>query len=182
MTSESVTFQLDGNAIKPQFVSYARKGSIGEAGKEIESFKKNKVQAITLELGKKEYYLNQAIEIYLTNLTPLPFFKYVLFLNKSGEFSGIISGVKLLHKMQNSNIDLVKLIESGDVSTIKDISMISVPKGSNKQKALQLMHNYSLSELPVIDEFNSFIRVVEKKKIISSIVDQIVLSLNKEKR
>ena len=175
VSSTSVSLQLDGNAIKPEQISRDKK----EGPEKIESFKRNRVAAIKLELEKKGYYLNSAIERYLKELTPLSFFKYVLFESKSGEFRGIISGTKLLEEMRIGSIDLVKLIESGDISSINDIRTISIPSGSSKQESLQRMDRYGLSELPVVDEFNSFIGVVERNKITSSIVAQLVSSPNK---
>lgn len=174
VTSTPVSLQLDGDLIKPEKISRDEKGGLGK----IESFKRNRVAAITLELGKQRYYLNSAIETYLEELTPLSFFKYVIFKDKSGEFRGIISTTKLLEEMSSGNIDLVKLIESNDISSVRSISTISVPSGSSKQKSLQLMDSHGLSELPVVDEFNSFVGVVERSKITSSIVAQLVSSSN----
>lgn len=174
-TSTPVSLRVDGNAIKPKQISHDEKGGL----EKIESFRKNRVAAITIELGKRGYYLNHAIEKYLEELTPFSFFKYVLFVNKSGEFRGIISGIKLLEEFRNGNINLVNLIESNDISGINGVSTISVPSGSSKQMSLQLMDRNGLSELPVVDEYNSFIGVVERNKITSSIVAQLVSSPNK---
>jgi hypothetical protein len=170
VTATPVSLQVDGNAIKPQQISHDAKGGLDQ----IHAFKRNRVAAITLELGRKGYYDKWAIKEYLIELTPLSFFKYVLFESKSGEFHGIISGDKLLEELRNGNLDLVKAIESGDISKINGISMISAPIGSSKQKSLQLMDTHGLSELPIVDEFKSFIGIVERDKITSSIVAQLV--------
>ena len=172
VTSTAVSLQIDGNQIKPEQISRDTKEGLGK----IEKFKRNRVAAIKFELGRKGYYLNSAIERYLRELTPLSFFKYVLFESKSGEFKGIISGTKLLEEMRSGRINLVKLIESGDISTINDISTTAIATGSSKQKSLQLMDKYGLSELPVVDDSNVFVGVVERGKITSSIVAQLVSS------
>lgn len=173
-TLKPFSIQVDGNLIKPEKIVIQEKGGI----RKIEEFKQNRVAALTLEIGKKGYYLNHAIEEYLRELTPYSFFKYVLFKNKSGEFHGIISGIKLLEELQTNNIDLVQHIESGNISQIPGLSEISVQSGTSKQRALQLMDSNGLSELPVVNEFQSFIGVIERNKITSSIVVQLV-SLNK---
>ena len=174
VTSTSVSLQLDGNQIKPEQISRDTKEGIGK----IESFKRNRVSAIKFELGRKGYYLNSAIERYLRELTPLSFFKYVLFETQSGEFKGMISGTKLLEEMRSGRINLVKLIESGDISKINDIRTTPIVTGSSKQVALKLMDQHGLSELPVIDESKAFVGVVERGKITSSIVAQLVSSPN----
>jgi predicted transcriptional regulator len=175
VTATPVSLQLDGDAIKPEQISRNEKGGVGK----IKSFIRNKVAAITFVLGKQGYYYNPAIEQYIKELTPQSFFRYVIFENKAGEYRGIISGSKLLEEMKAGNIDLVKLIEAADISGINGVSTISVASGSSKQKSLQLMDSYGLSELPVIDERKAFIGVVERNKITSSIVAQLVSSSNK---
>lgn len=175
VTATPVSLQLDGDAIKPEQISRKEKGGVGK----IKSFIRNKVAAITFVLGKQGYYYNPAIERYIKELTPQSFFRYVIFENKAGEYRGIISGSKLLEEIKAGNIDLVKLIEAADISGINGVSTISVASGSSKQKSLQLMDSYGLSELPVIDERKAFIGVVERNKITSSIVAQLVSSSNK---
>lgn len=175
VTSTAVSLQVDGNAIKPEQISRDEKGGMGK----IEYFKRNRVAAITLVVGKSGYYANSAIEEYLNELTPLSFFKYVLFEDKSGGFKGIISGIKLLEELRSGDLNLVELIESGDISSINGMSIISVSLGSSKQKSLQVMDSNGLSELPVVNDLKSFVGVVERNKITSSIVAQLVSSSNK---
>ena len=174
VTSTPVSLELDGDMIRPEQVSSGGKEGIGK----IESFKRNRVAAVTLELGRQGYYNNQAIKKYLVELTPFSFFRYVLFQNKSGEFRGIISGDKMLEEMQHGNVNLVQLIESNDVSSIDGYTNISVTAGSSKQISLQLMDEHGLSELSVINESKVFVGVVERDKITSSIVAQLVSSVD----
>lgn len=168
-TSTPVSLQIDGDAITAEKVSNEGKEGLGK----LKEIKKKRVAAITLEVGRRGYYLNSAIERYLEELTPLPFFKFVIFKNKSGEFQGIISGINLLAELRN-NLDLVPLIESGNISGINGVSTISVPGGSSKKISLQLMDKHGLSVLPVVDHNKSFIGIVDRGKITSSIVAQLV--------
>ena len=170
VTSTPVSLKLDGDKITPEQVSHDEKEGLGK----IDRFIKNKVAAITLEVGRQGYYVNSAIKSYLRELTQYSFFKYVIFQNKKGEFQGIIPADEMLEKMQDRSVDLVQAIESGDISNIEGVSTVSVPSGSSKQKALQVIDEHGLSELPVIDESKSFIGVVERSKITSSIVAQLV--------
>ena len=170
VSASEVSLQVDGNAISPEKISSDEKGSLGK----IESFKRDRVAAVTLVVGKQGYYDNRAIQKYLRELTPLSFFKYVLFENQAGEFRGVVSADKLYEEMLSGNLDLVSLIESGDVSSIDGIRAISIPSGSSKQQALRLIDRHGLSELPVVDEFGKFVGVVERDKITSSIVAQLV--------
>jgi len=172
VTATPVSLQLDGDLIQPEAISSDAKEGVGK----IDIFKRERVSAITLEVGKRDYYLDSAIQRYLTELTPQTFFKYVLFLDKNGKFRGMIWGDKLLEEMSHRNIELVDLLESNDISGISGINMASVATGSSKQAALQIMDKHGLSELPVVDENGYFIGVVERNKITSSIVAQLVSS------
>lgn len=174
VTASEVSLKVDGNAISPEKISSDEKGSIGK----IESFKRDRVAAVTLVVGKQNYYNDRAIQKYLRELTPLSFFKYVLFENQAGEFRGVISADKLYEDMLAGNVDLVASIESGDISGIDGIRAISTPSGSTKQESLQLMDRHGLSELPVVDEFGKFVGVVERDKITSSIVAELVSKTN----
>ena len=170
VTAAPVSLKLDGDKIIAEQVSHDEKEGLVK----IDEFKKNKVAAITLEVGKQGYYANGAIRRYLLELTQFSFFKYVIFQDKKGAFRGIIPAGKMLEKMESRSVDLVQVIESGDISQIEGVSTVSVPSGSSKQKALQLIDEYGLSELPVVDESKSFIGIVERSKITSSIVAQLV--------
>ena len=174
VTATPVSLKLDGDAIQPEAISSDAKEGIGK----IDLFKRDRVSAITLEVGKSGYYLNSAIERYLRELTPLSFFKYVLFLDASGKFRGVVNGTELYEAMRSRNIDLVNLIETDQIATINGINMVSIVSGKSKQEALQLMDTHSLSVLPVINDSGSFIGVVERDKITSSIVAKLVSSSN----
>lgn len=174
-TAKPVSMKFDGNLIKPEHISADAKGGLSK----IRDFLKNKTSAITLTVGRTGYYGNWAIEEYLKELTPHPFFKYVLFMKESGEFAGIIDAGQLLHEMQNNRLDVVMYIENGNVSSIPGIRLKSIPTGSSKEKSLQVMDQEGLSELPVVDEQGHFIGIVERDKITSSIVAQLVSSSDK---
>ncbi len=175
-TATPVSLKLDGDLIKPENISRDEKSGINR----IESFKKNRVAAITLVVGKQGYYSNYAIQEYLIELTPLSFFKYVVFEDRSGKFKGVIWGTKLLEEMRNNNLNLVELIESEDIEKINGIMTTAVSMGSSKQMSLQLMDKTGLAELPVVNDSNRYVGVVERDKITSSIVSQLVSSNNKE--
>ena len=169
VTNSAVSLQADGNAIRPERISRDEKEGLGK----IEQFKRNRVAAVTLVVGKQNYYNNRAIERYLRELVPLSFFRYVLFEDSEGRFRGVVDGSRLLEQLQD-RLDLVRLIESNDVSSIDGIGAISIASGSSKQESLRLMDRHGIAELPVVDEFGKFVGVVERDKITSSIVAELV--------
>ena len=172
VTAKPVSIKRDGNLIKPEHISSDTKEGLGK----IQTFIRRKVSAVTLKLDRTGYYNNWAIEQYLEKLTPYSFFKYVLFTRQSGEFVGIIDASKLLYEIQNNNLNVVSHLEAGNINNIPEVKQISISTGSSKQKSLQMMDQYSLPELPVVNEEGRFIGIVERDKITSSIVAQLVSS------
>ena len=169
-TSTPVSLEMDGDLIKPEAISRDEKSDMSH----LDDFKRDRVSAVTLVVGKQGYYSNWGVELYLSELTPLSFFKYVIFEDKAGNFKGMIWGTRLLEEMRTSGIDLVSILESGQVPDIRGVSTNPVLLGSSKQESLQIMDAAGLSELPVVNESNAFVGVVERDKITSSIVAQLV--------
>ena len=172
VTAKPVSLQYDGDKINPEHISSDAKEGLSK----IEYFKANKVAAVTLEIGRQGYYNNGAIKRYLRELTQFAFFKYVLFQDQNNRFKGIIPATEMLNQMENQGLDLVRLIESGNITTIQGVNTVALPSDSSKQKALQIIDESGLSELPVVDDGGSFVGVVERSKITSSIVAQLVSS------
>lgn len=168
--AKPVSLKYDGDKINPEHISRDTKAGLGK----IELFKANKVAAVTLEVGRQRYYSNSAIKSYLRELTQFAFFKYVLFQDKNNKFKGIIPATEMLNQMENQRLNLVKVIESGDITTIQGVSTVALPSDSSKQRALQVIEESGLPELPVVDDSGSFVGVVERSKITSSIVAQLV--------
>lgn len=97
VTNSAVSLKADGNAIRPERISRDEKEGIGK----IEQFKRNRVTAVTLVIGKQRYYDNRAIGRYLRELVPMSFFRYVLFEDKEGRFRGVVDGGRLLEQLQD---------------------------------------------------------------------------------
>lgn len=169
-TAQPVSLQQEGNLIEPEQISADEKRGLSEIPKFIDK----KVAALRFNINKPNYYNNRAIEQYLAELTPYPFFKYVLLTRTSGEFMALVDPAQLLFEMRESQIDVVQRLETGNIATLPGIITTSIPQGSSKEKALQLMSQHNLSELPVVNEKQQFIGVVERDKITSSIVAKLV--------
>ena len=171
--AKEVSLESDGAAIEPKKILTGGKESVSK----IDKYIRDRVEAITLDVGKQGYYYNPAIHEYLERLTPQPFFKYVLFVDyQDGSFKGMVGGKELLLSMQEDNLDIVGVVESGELDAIKGLNKVAISSTASKQKALQLMDDKSLSSLPVIGVDGQFIGIVEREKITSSIVAQLVAS------
>ena len=96
-SAKPFSLSLEGDKIKPAFVSLGEKGGIGN----IPELIRNRVAALALQLNRRNYYANWAIRQYLEELTQHDFFRYVVFIGTDGEFRGITQPDHLLNQMRN---------------------------------------------------------------------------------
>jgi CBS domain-containing protein len=172
-SAKPFSLKLEGDSIDPASVPVGEKEGMGMIPKLIEQ----KVSALAFKLNRKGYYNNQAIGNYLEELTQHDFFKYAVFIRPDKSFSGIISAKDLLKQMNEQNIDLVNVIEEGAIDRITGIVTVSVSTTSPKRDALKIMEGRKLSELPVVNEIGQFIGIVERDKLTSSILLQLISQL-----
>lgn len=172
VTQQPLSLAADGSPIEPEQITSDSKAGMDK----IEQFIANRVQAITLTAHRPGYYSNWAIREYLERLAPQPFFNYVLISDADGRFAGVADPGTLLQALRQ-DFDLVERLERGAVSEIPGVSAASLKIGSSKAQALQLMDRHDLARLPVVDEWGRFSGVVEREKVTSSVVAQLVASL-----
>lgn len=75
-------------------------------------------------------------------------------------------------------MDLVKIIENGNVDDIPEIITVSVKTSSSKGEALKKMDDNELSLLPVVDDDERYMGIVDRDKLTSSILVQLVSEVN----
>ncbi len=169
-SSEPFSLAREGDRIEPQPITLEAKGGIGKIDELIE----NRIAALTLQLHRKGYYRNAAIQEYLERLTNYDFFRYVVFVDQQETFSGMVPARKLLNQIRQPGFNLVKIIETGKVNKLKDWNRISITTNNSKREALTLMERHNLVELAVTNGNREFIGVVEREKLLGSIVLKLI--------
>lgn len=172
-SAKPFSLKLEGDSIDPASVQLEEKG--GEDM--IPGLIERKVAALAFELKRKDYYSKKVISDYLEELTQHDFFKYAVFVRSDKSFSGIMSARDLLKQIKEQNIDLVKIIEDGAIDRLSGIVTVSVSTKSSKRDALKIMEGRKLSELPVVNEIGQFVGIVERDKLTSSILLQLISQL-----
>lgn len=162
-----------GDPVVPEAISSGSKGGIDL----IDQLIGRRVQAITLTAGRQGYYSNWAIEKYLERLTPQPLFRHVLITDAAGRFAALADPVELLEALRADAIDLVALLEQGQLEAIPGASVQAIPADSSKAEALRMMDRHGLARVPVVDVQGHFTGVVERDKVTSSVLAQLVSSL-----
>lgn len=178
-TRAPVSLVVDGervaasDAIEPDAVSSSTKGGIDLIDRLIE----RRVQAITLAAGRTGYYSNWAIEKYLERLTPQPFFRHVLVTDREGRFAALVDPGELLEALRAGVVDLAAVLEDGQIDAIPGARAQAIPADSSKAEALRVMDRHGLARVPVVDAQGHFAGVVERDKVTSSVLAQLVSSL-----
>ena len=131
--------------------------------------------ALAFVLGKRGYYDNGATRYYLDQLLPHEFFKYVVFLDSAGKFKGLVDAREL--HAHFDELDFVRAIEEGNLNVIPGAMTRSVSQTSSKRDALKVMHEANVNELPVVDDHSELVGIVERNKLTSSIVMQLISDL-----
>ncbi len=169
-SAKPFSLNLEGSKIDPIPLKLGEK----EGVQRIPSLVRSRVSALTFELGRRGYYYGPAIRKYLDELTKYDFFRYVVFTSRDGEFRGLVPARALLDQMRAGNIDLVRLIEEGIVDKLSGLVTASVWTTSNKREALKIMEGKNVAELPVVNDDKRFVGIVERDKLTSSILLELV--------
>jgi len=168
-----ITKQIDKVKLPVEKITYGRKGIVDE----IPGLIMKETEALTFELGYGGYY-GPAIAEYLSKLSEHSFFKYVIF-SKNGGFFGIVNARELnsLFKtkgraywsnfaqwVNEPKVDMLSRLP-GFVS-IKD----ALKNDDDKQKALEKMEALNIDTLPVINEMNGFIGLIDRSRLTASLI------------
>lgn len=164
------SLKLEGNKIEPQAIPQEEKEGIAK----IPEFIQRRIGALTYQLNRKGYYSNWVTQRYLEELTPYEFFRYVVFVSPEGQFRGLVPASDLLEQIEQQNLDFVNIIEEGEIDRLNGLIRVSVSTNSSKRDALKKMEEQKLSNLPVVDEAGQFIGIVERTKLISSILVSLI--------
>ena len=73
-----------------------------------------------------------------------------------------------------ADVDVVGVIEHGTLNLVDGVVTATVASNSNKRDALKRMDDAGQAELPVVDEAGRFLGMIERDKLTSSIVLDLV--------
>ncbi len=159
-------------------VSKELKGGVGLIPRLI----RNEIQALNFRLGYGGYY-GPAIAEYLQVLTQYPYLKYVIIEDQQDRFFGMMDAQYLaeLFRDPDSHIntdDFARWLNTADVEKIQSIPgfiprELALQKMSDKKEALRMMNSHDLQILPVVDEQEKFVGIVNRSKLTASMLIDI---------
>lgn len=166
VSSKGFSLRNEGTKIQPESISTAEKG----ASSLIDDFRRRGTEALSFQL-ERTGYVNSVIEEYFE---ALPDLRYVVFIHKNGKFHALASASDVFAEMKNNQLDLAGQIRSGDISAIPNLRTEAVQSTASRGAALQLMESKGSAELPVTDENGMFVGVLDRDKLTSSIVADLI--------
>lgn len=169
-SAKPFSLTLEGSKIEPAPLTLGEKAGIAE----IPELVRRRVAALTLQLGRRGYYYGPAIRQYLEELTRYDFFRYCVFTGADGKFRALVPAKILLDQIRWQNVDIVKVIEEGSVNLLDGLVTASVAVTNNKRDALKKMDDNNLAELPVVNEAGRFVGIIDRDKLTSSILLELV--------
>lgn len=158
---------------------------------------RNKTEVLSFQLGYGGYW-GEAIKRYLSDLTIYPFFKYVVINKLNGNFFGLADARGLssifstnqseddplfpTSKPEYSAEDFANWLNDSRVDQIVRLPGFigyenAINKNSDKQTALEQMEKLNVEILPVIDETDRFIGIVERSRLASSLIIEVANKL-----
>lgn len=169
------------------------KGSVSD----IPNLIRQQTEVLSFQLGYGGYW-GEAIKKYLGDLVVYPFFKYVEINQPNGKFFGLIdarglSSIFSAHQsdddpfFQNSNPQYSAEDFANWLNDSREDQIVKLPgfigyhsavnKDTDKQTALEQMEKLNVETLPVIDEEDRFVGIVERSRLASSLIIEVANKL-----
>ena len=110
----------------------------------------------------------------MQELTKYDFFHYLLFVDENGVFRGLAPARNAFDMLRENKVDLAKIVEDGNLKALDGMVEVSVPANSTKHEALGIMDRENLMDLPVVDDGGKFIGIVQRNKLTSSVLLELL--------
>lgn len=150
---------------------------------------RTKTEALEFYLGSNRYW-GPAIEKYLESLDAYNFLRYAIVYERDGTLFGIFRSRELLGYFRKEGRKayafFAEKLNSGDKDALKDLpgfirAQEQINTGVHKKDILKKMEESNLDILPVTDKYGRFVGVVQRDRIVASLIIDIAAKLEKAK-
>ncbi|MBN1154927.1 CBS domain-containing protein [candidate division KSB1 bacterium] len=146
-----------------------------------------KTEALEFRLGYGRYY-GPAIRDYLNSLAAYPFFNYIIINKMNGEFFAIMNAQHLFTLINTDNSpynpsDLANWLNNSDEEIISKLPgtillLNAIDANTDKNDALKQMEQIDVDFLPVVDDEKRFVGIVDRSRLLSSLIVDVSNRLN----
>jgi len=145
-------------------------------------------EALLFRLGHGGYW-GEAIEEYFRQLSRQPFLKYVIIENPDGSFFAMADSRQLSELLLAENppyraSDLAAWLNESNRDALAQLPGFiaadqAVTKVADKGQTLQKMETYNLDMLPVLDDQQRFAGIVDRSRLVASLLIDVTANLQK---
>jgi CBS domain-containing protein len=93
-----------------------------------------------------------------------------VFKDIQGHFKGFTHPLQIIE----NKLDIATLMARGDISGVHNIITVSVKDKSDKKYALNIMAEEKIDELPVIDETNNLVGILQMDKLMNGVLLDLI--------
>jgi CBS domain-containing protein len=186
-SATSISGQVSPLPVAP--IEIAGKGGVGE----IPGLIARGVQALEFRLGAG-FYVGQAIEEFLKQLTQHPAFRFVVVTNPDGTLFGVMDARKLAQVLALRTVgigwnEFADILNRNDAAAFGKLGPATgfvpraqaVTKTADKHDALERMEKLAADWLPVVDERGRFAGVVDRSRLTASLILDVTTRLQQAK-
>ena len=150
---------------------------------------RRKTQALVFRMGHGGYY-GPAIEQYIDELTKHPFFQYIVINNNDGSLFGMVDATEVAATIKSddglySSHDFDNWLNGSNSSELAGIPGFtaaehSLKQDTDKKAALELMEQLNLEALPVVDNQQRLLGIVNRSRLTASLIIDVTKHLEGE--
>jgi CBS domain-containing protein len=148
----------------------------------VQEYKQRRVAALSFELRRTGYYDPYVIQKYLDALVEHRYFKWVIFQEADGRFKGLVPAPSLrtfgqLSWAASTGYDaIVSMIERGEIGELPGVvtAETALRYTDTKKEAVDSFSRSDHEDLPVIDGRGRFVGVLNRGRLLSSIMASIL--------
>ncbi len=146
----------------------------------IERYLKSGVEALSFDLGKKNYYVPGVVRQYIERLTKGPYLKYIVFYEPSGKMKAVADARAIAAHFRTPDAKLTPRlltdwIAKPDLARLKGLPGYVEPVGvkSSTREALTKMLQFDADFVPIMDEQGRFVGVARGSQLIGRLVNAL---------
>jgi len=152
------------------------KGGIGE----LPRFMRSKTEALVFQLRHGGYY-GPAIHEYLSQLTKLPFFKYIVINQPDGTFAGLANAHEVFSAFSADGErydQLARWLNESDLTSLARLpgfilAKDAVQDNTDKRTALERLEALHVEALPVMNQERRLAGVIERSRVVASLILEV---------
>jgi hypothetical protein len=147
----------------------------------IKEYIARKVRALSFELRKRDYYKEDVIRMYLDELCPYRFFKWIVFKYPDGQFGGLVPAQNLhaFGASQDPEKGYHSIVQRIENERIHDLPGFvgreqALSASASKGEAIERFGKTDLDELPVVNRDGTFVGILNRGQLFSSVLSSII--------